>query len=293
MQGLKLKAKSVTHDHLLGVANSCLSIKEEQKTIRILDVGCGNGDLVSYLYLSFEAKYPNKNVELYGFDVFEHGAKKNDYLNGVIGKLSSFGPSVPWGERITTISNSERWPYEDDYFDLILSNQVLEHVHDHDFLFSEVARTLKPGGFSAHLFPLSSCFVEGHILVPLAHRIKNYELLKSFIRFFIRVKAIRHFPDLLEKNMSLTRLSESYADYLVNYTNYPSTAKCLRLGRKYKMRTSFKYTKNFYLQKLRSMVGLNPRRTYDKNNTFADYGLFMFLKYVSCVTLFMQKENIK
>ena len=37
-------------------------------------------------------------------------------------------------------------PYEDDTFDLIFSNSVMEHVQSPELVFRELARVLKPGG---------------------------------------------------------------------------------------------------------------------------------------------------
>lgn len=37
-------------------------------------------------------------------------------------------------------------PYEDNSFDVVVSNNVIEHVQDSDFYFQEVNRVLRPGG---------------------------------------------------------------------------------------------------------------------------------------------------
>jgi SAM-dependent methyltransferase len=40
----------------------------------------------------------------------------------------------------------ENLPFPDDYFDLILSHEVIEHVNDDRKVISEIVRTLRPGG---------------------------------------------------------------------------------------------------------------------------------------------------
>jgi len=44
------------------------------------------------------------------------------------------------------VANAEGIPYENDRFDLIFSDNVLEHLDEPDSVFREVARVLKPGG---------------------------------------------------------------------------------------------------------------------------------------------------
>ena len=46
--------------------------------------------------------------------------------------------------------NLEKQSFKNDYFDLVVTQDVMEHVLNPDKAFSEIARTLKPGG--AHIF---------------------------------------------------------------------------------------------------------------------------------------------
>ncbi len=39
-------------------------------------------------------------------------------------------------------------PFEDDRFDIVVSNQVIEHLHNTDLFVSEIRRVLKPGGLA-------------------------------------------------------------------------------------------------------------------------------------------------
>jgi SAM-dependent methyltransferase len=41
---------------------------------------------------------------------------------------------------------NEAWPFEDDSFDVVHSNQVIEHLHSTDKFLRETRRVLKPGG---------------------------------------------------------------------------------------------------------------------------------------------------
>jgi malonyl-CoA O-methyltransferase len=50
---------------------------------------------------------------------------------------------------------TQRWPVEDQFFDLVVCNLVLEHVEDLPFIFGEAARVLTSGGkfFLSELHP--------------------------------------------------------------------------------------------------------------------------------------------
>jgi ubiquinone/menaquinone biosynthesis C-methylase UbiE len=54
-------------------------------------------------------------------------------------------------------------------FDLVVNNQVMEHVVDLPGTLAEIDRVLKPGGAVLSVFPSSDVFREGHIGIPFAH----------------------------------------------------------------------------------------------------------------------------
>src|ERR1019366_9228148 len=59
--------------------------------------------------------------------------------------------------------------FADCYFDLVVNNQVLEHVDDLDGVLREIHRVVKPGGQVLSIFPSRDVFREGHIGIPFAH----------------------------------------------------------------------------------------------------------------------------
>ncbi|MEJ2149584.1 MAG: class I SAM-dependent methyltransferase [Chloroflexota bacterium] len=52
------------------------------------------------------------------------------------------------------VAAAEALPYPTDSFDLILSNEVIEHVQDDRAALAEMARTLRPGGRAVTLSQL-------------------------------------------------------------------------------------------------------------------------------------------
>src|SRR6266478_647957 len=51
-----------------------------------------------------------------------------------------------WGETIDVCASAEHLPFPDEVFDLVLSQEVLEHVRDPFQAMSEMKRVLRKGG---------------------------------------------------------------------------------------------------------------------------------------------------
>lgn len=64
------------------------------------------------------------------------------------------------GERMRDYADLTRLPYEDDKFDYILCNHVLEHITDEQLALSELKRVLKPGGVAFINVPIDEKLTE-------------------------------------------------------------------------------------------------------------------------------------
>src|SRR5262245_46505065 len=53
------------------------------------------------------------------------------------------------GIEVTEADLNEALPFDDASFDVVVSNQVLEHLPDTDVFVSEIVRILRPGGLAA------------------------------------------------------------------------------------------------------------------------------------------------
>jgi len=96
------------------------------KSIKILDIGVGLGRILQKIKNTF----PEKELELYGIDI------SIDYLS--VAKTKGIEVSC---------SNIEDLPYKDNFFDIIICTDVLEHVIDLNLSIKEVKRVLKDGGY--------------------------------------------------------------------------------------------------------------------------------------------------
>lgn len=120
---------------------------------RVLDYGCGQGELV--------AELRRRGVDRYGTEVFYEGGS---YESPDLAALVDDGV-------IKHFRKHEPVPFGDGTFDLIVSNQVLEHVSDLRVVVAELDRLLADGGWMYHHFPSREVIREGHIGIPLAHRL--------------------------------------------------------------------------------------------------------------------------
>ena len=284
---MSVKVKSVVYKHLVSVLNAEIQRYGDKEAIRILDVGCGDGYLVSCLTENL-AVARNQRIEVYGLDVNDHGVQQAGFIARTIDVLSACCPSVAWQERIASVSVHDPWPYDEGSFDIIVSNQVLEHVGDLDRFFSEVSRTLEKGGFSVHLFPLSCCFMESHLNLPLAHRIVNHTLLAWYIRVLSRL-GLGKFKT---HGGRLDSYADMHADYMLNYTNYFSYRSLFDVVKKHGLRASLKHTPMLYLNKIRSLFRLKHRTSYCAlDSVLNELVSKMLLSRISIVTLFLENKN--
>lgn len=105
--------------------NKLLNLIKSSKSLRILDVGCGDGKNTSKI------KQVCPNADIYGIDFFGEWLENAKKL----------------GIHIKNVNlEKEKFPFEDNFFDIIISNMVIEHIDDLEFFISEQSRVLKNNG---------------------------------------------------------------------------------------------------------------------------------------------------
>jgi ubiquinone/menaquinone biosynthesis C-methylase UbiE len=100
------------------------------ESLKLLDCGCGLGENI----MDIERKLSNsKLMHLYGIDIhYPTILKCRSYVSAKVNIL---------------LANCLHIPIADNCIDIVLSNQVIEHIKDYNGYLSEIARVLKPGGF--------------------------------------------------------------------------------------------------------------------------------------------------
>ncbi len=109
-----------------------ISLFERNPDARLLDFGCGDGE--------FTQKIAGKigTSHVYGIDISGENVERAR-ARGIDCRQSNL--------------DQVKLPFEDESFDIICANQVLEHLADTDTLPGEIYRLLKPGGYAVVATP--------------------------------------------------------------------------------------------------------------------------------------------
>lgn len=106
--------------------NVCLALKGSSGGgYSLLDIGCWDGEKTLKYAQSAWA------TEIYGIEIVPEKAKEAEQK---------------WIKTFALVADREKWPFEDESLDYIVSNQVIEHLSDVDHFISEATRVLKKWG---------------------------------------------------------------------------------------------------------------------------------------------------
>jgi SAM-dependent methyltransferase len=138
--------------------------------VRVLDVGCGRGNRVAWLL--------EQGWDAWGCDI------DAGYLDNGRPYFTEKG----WGpDRVRLITSSAELPFDPASFDVILSDQVIEHVADLDAFVAGVARVSAPGAVGLHVYPASWRPVESHMFTPFAHWLPKGPARRKAIRLALQL----------------------------------------------------------------------------------------------------------
>jgi SAM-dependent methyltransferase len=224
--------------------------------------------------------------------VVDHGVQPREFMQKTATMLAGRFPDVDWSQRLTAITANAPWPFADGFFDMVLSNQVLEHVHEPERFMAEQFRVLARGGCGFHLFPLKHYVYEGHLLLPWVHRIRSWDLMRAYIELLSRLGLGKYREHRRATGVSLDEFATRHADYMFFWTRYMTERQAVEIARAAGFRACYRFTAEFYTGKLRSIFRRRRRTHYDATGrALRDVFAVKLLRYASCVTLTLEKQN--
>ena len=110
------------------------------KPTRVLDIGCAKGFLVFL--------FDERGIEAYGIDVSRYAVKN--------------APDAVKDKLFVVDIENEMLPFNNDYFDLIIGMEILEHLPDFSNILKECNRVLKKGGYLFFTTPTPGSYDATH-----------------------------------------------------------------------------------------------------------------------------------
>jgi SAM-dependent methyltransferase len=123
---------------------------------RLLDYGCGTAEVAA---LAIERGY-----DAYAVDTYLGVGDSPENLAVAAAKI---------GQRVLTIAPNARMPLANSFFDIVVANQVFEHVSELGHVCNEIARVMRSGGILFALMPTLEVFWEDHLKMPWVHRVPS------------------------------------------------------------------------------------------------------------------------
>lgn len=143
---------------------------------RILDIGCGDGVLLSFI----------KNAKLYGVDLDQTS------LDFAATKVNAKFIQAP----------ATKLPFKNNCFDVVLAAEIIEHLTQPKKLIQEVKRVLKPGGYLIITTPVKQ---SGKLTDQLhVQEFSATELTKLLQTYFQSVTIFQSHPLWLKKLYTFT-----------------------------------------------------------------------------------------
>jgi ubiquinone/menaquinone biosynthesis C-methylase UbiE len=160
----------------------------------------------------------------------------------------------PDDSRLFRFSEDDHIPFPDMYFDLIISDQVFEHVQDQEKVFREIYRVLKRDGVSVHVIPGKWQIIEQHMYVPFGGLIKSASYYYVWALMGIRTK--------WQRGLSAKETAKRNTVYAKESLNYLSCGEYERLMSRIRFRYSWEdlaYMQTSYKPRVQTLAAISAK----------------------------------
>lgn len=155
---------------VLKVLDDVAQRKSGRQNVFVLDFGCGRGLTVATLRrMGFRA---------FGVDIVD------TYIRNSKGLFPCTVDDFPPTSLLTPAGRSM---FDGGFFDVVISDQVFEHVSDLEAVVAEIDRVTAADGVGVHFFPPRFSLIEVHIIVPLVHWLPKGRLQEAAIAAAMRL----------------------------------------------------------------------------------------------------------
>ncbi len=196
-----LKKYFAYDDRFLNVTKEIVELVnlKDRQVLKVLDIGVGDA---IYERLLPEALF--KKMEFYGVDISVKQLKRSGKYLKQLRKVDL---------------NKESVPYKDNFFDLVIISEVLEHVFFPEKVIAEAIRVLKKAGFLLITFPNSGALqLRLSLLLTGRSPLLNYPQNLEHIRFFSKEDIL----SIVKSNLELFKY-RGLSSLLFDTWNFPTT----------------------------------------------------------------------
>ena len=175
-----------------------------------MDFGCGQAKILKKIYENY------KSSNLYGVDVFQSDDKLHyANLNCPVANIEKIDPyqDIPF----------------DLKFDIVIANQVFEHIENKKLIFKQIYNCLSDKGLLIAGFPTKEIIIEPHLKLPFIH---YFPKSSSLQRLYLKIAYIINLGCFnRKKKLNNSELFINTLDYINNcifYKKYRWYQKNLR-----------------------------------------------------------------
>lgn len=194
-----VKAKSVQPVVIRLLEQTAARLGKPKNELRVLDYGCGRGNTVAALR--------NMGYNAFGVDIDPiYVANGSHYFREVKAEYPI----------ISTIAANSVTLFPAQYFDVVLSDQVLEHVKPIELVMNEINRISSDNAVGLHIYPSVFSLIEPHMFLPCVHWLPKNALRKKAIHLLLALGlGAPYFKDY-----TTTQRTEIFYQFSVSDTYY-------------------------------------------------------------------------